>query len=361
MLPSDAFVWQRVWRPAVRDALAGGAPYFATWHVLAAEWPADGPPVLTDADWPLLLAHGHAAVPVIRIEGRIDGPRIALLANGIRGVLAAHAMPNAVLEIDHDAATSRLADYTGFLHAMRAVLPSGTRLWITALPSWIAAPGFPALAEAVDRLVLQVHAIDDPRLGLFSAPRALGFVRALTRRTRTPCEVALPAYGARVSDRSRGLSVSSEQPASDARPGLEIAADPVEVARFVAELERDPPDRLVGLVWFRLPVQGDVRAWGMSTLLHVARGSAPDGRAVVATRPVTPHGARQIVVSNAGGDDVALPRQIALPQDCLAADGLGQYVLEPGRLSLRGAGLLGGGASVLAGWMRCSGDVHADH
>ncbi len=359
-LPSDAFVWQLAWPPAVGRAVAEGTGVFATWHVLVAEVAASGQSALVRPDWTALLARGHSVIPVVRIEGRIDERRRGPLVDQVRGLLAGLPPSLRSVEIDHDAATAGLAVYAMFLRALRVALPPDTPIGITVLPTWIASPGFPALAEAADRLILQVHAVDDPRLGLFGADRALGFVRALAGRTRTPFQVALPAYGVRVASTGAGLAVSAEMPASDGARGQEIAADPAEVARFVAEIERDPPDRLSGLVWFRLPVAGDARAWGMATLRDVAAGRQPDGRALALTRRGRVAGASDILVVNAGTDDVVLPRHITLPQDCVAADGLGQYVLEPGRLSLLGAGLLGGRTSVLAGWMRCAGDVHAE-
>ena len=161
-------------------------------------------------------------MPVIRIEGPIEAARAAGLVAAIQGIVA--SLPPSLrtqLEIDHDSATARLAGYAAFLGALRSALP-GTRLFATALPTWLASPDFPAFAQAADVLILQVHSIDDPRLGLFDPARAARWVDALARRTSRPFLVALPAYGARAAATGgRLLAVSSEMHAMDGMAGME--------------------------------------------------------------------------------------------------------------------------------------------
>jgi hypothetical protein len=369
-LRSDAFIWQLAWTPALADAVAGQRRTFAVWHVLAADIPDAGSPVLARADWTALLAGGHAALPVIRIEGQLTPDRApGVLAAIVRLVAGLPPAVRAGVEIDHDAATGRLGGYAAFLRAMRASLPPGTALWATALPTWLGAPGFGRVADAVDRLVLQVHAADDPRLGVFDAGRALDAVRRLGRRAGTPFLVSLPAYGARVSVSEAGLRVASEAALLDGQAGAEMAASPDVVAGFLRRLRADPPDGLVGLVWFRLPVAGDRRAWGAATLRRVAEGAPLEAHVAVLARPARAAGVTDILVANTGATDGVLPRRIALPPGCVAADGLGQYVVDDETLVLRGAGapaeagLLPAGGVVPAGWMRCAphgaGDLHA--
>ncbi len=343
--------------------MRGNADLFATWHVLAAEIPSNDSPVLSQADWALVVAGGHPAVPVLRIEGHVTAERAPRLRAAILAVLA--GLPPELrrsVEIDHDAATSQLAAYAGFLRTLRQALPAGAQLSATALPTWLGSPDFAPFADSVDRLVLQLHSVDDPRLGLFRPARALDWTRALARRTRTPFLVALPAYGARISDGAGGLRVTSESALLDGEAGAEIAADPADVADFLERLRQDPPDTLQGIAWFRLPVDGDRRAWAAATLRAVLAGGEL-ARTTIATRPGDAPGVREILVANAGETDGALPRGIVLPTGCLAADGLGQYVIDGGRLVLRGAGggLLPPHSASLAGWMRCAdAGLHAE-
>jgi hypothetical protein len=352
----DAFIWQRRWTPALRAAVVAGGGNFGAWHVLVADIGAGGSVAVPGVDWDALRAAGHAVVPVVRIDGRIGAVRAPALLAALQGTLGRlpHGVRGAV-EIDHDCATARLAEYAAFLRAARAALPPGTQLAVTVLPTWLGARDFPQAAAAADTLVLQVHAIDDPALGLFDTARARHWVRALAARTDQPFLVALPAYGARVAAvQGRLVAVSAEQTAGDGAAGAEITADPAEVAKFLAWLGAAPPPGLRGVVWFRLATGDDRRAWSAATLRAVMQGGDMSGHAMVAMR-AGDAGATDIFVTNPGGVDVPVPLRIALPAGCVAADGIGQYVLDGFFLRARGHALLPAHEAVPAGWMRCGG------
>jgi hypothetical protein len=368
--PSDAFIWQRHWTPALRNAVSASGDFLKHWHVLAAEISRAGQLVPIHPDWPELTAGWHAAVPVIRIEGVVDGQpelpgRIAALAA---------TWPQAVrsaIEIDYDCPTARLPAYAAFLAALRHALPAKTQILATALPTWLASPDFSAVAGQADRLVLQVHAIDDPRLGLFSAARARRWVATIAQRSRRPFLIALPAYGAReaVTADHALLAVSGEAPGSDGAAGAEMTADPAEIAAFIAWLRQDPPDFLQGLVWFRLPTTQDRRAWSLQTLRRVAMGETPRPRIALRLQSGRADGVTDLLVVNDSDADGVLPETVQLPAGCKIADGVGQYRRDGAVLTRRGASLApGGGAllhardAVLAGWMRCgaaAGEQHA--
>jgi len=356
---SDAYVWQMRWTPGLARAIAGNDDLFQAWHVLAAEISAQDVTRIAGVEWSWTSAGGHAVVPVVRIEGRITPARVPGLLARIGAVRA--ALPDAArgrLEIDHDAATARLADYADFLRALRASLGPGTMLSVTVLPTWIASAPFGPVADAADLLVLQVHAIADPRTGLFDARAAAAWVVALGQRTTRPYLLALPAYGARVATGAHGqlLAVSAEMNAMDGAPGAEIAADPREVASLLEALRRDPPPGLRGMVWFRLPTENDQRVWSAATLRAVVRGAAHLPHIAVALRPGRISGVADVLVTNDGDVDGALPARVALPPSCAAADGVGEYAIDGDGLALRGHGMLRAHAAVLAGWARCMKD-----
>jgi hypothetical protein len=361
----DAYIWQRHWTPALADAIEANADLFGAWHVLAAEIPASGQVASMQADWTGVAAGRHAVVPVMRIEGQIEPGQIAHVVSEIVAVAATLPLPVRRLEIDHDSATSHLASYASFLTTLRSALGSGTILSITVLPTWLSSPDFHAVADAADLLVLQVHSINDPRVGLFDAGQAARWIQALSHRTRRPFLVALPTYGARVtaSPSGRLLAVSAEMHALDGEAGSEIAASPAAIVAFLDTLRRDPPDGFRGVVWFRLPTADDSRTWSAGTLRAVVGGRLPRPNIEVVARSRQPAGMSDIVVVNDGEIDGPLPQSVRLPTDCQAADGVGQYELDGIRLKLRGggSGLLRAHGAALAGWMRCGSTNEGPH
>ncbi len=333
--------------------------------MLAAELSRQGEFTTIAVDWPLLAGTGRAAIPVIRLDtspGRDASAlsrRIALLQAGLPPAM------RGAIEIDFDCPTARLAEYASLLHSLRGALAPGTTLTATALPTWLTASAFDQVATESDQLILQLHAIDDPRTGLFDPARARRWVTAFAARTSRPFMIALPAYGARADIAPDGtiVAVSAETPALDGQAGREMTADPAIVAAFLRRVNGDPPDRLRGIVWFRLPLPDDQRAWSMQTLRHVIHGDAAAPRMVVRTIPGWTRDVADIVISNDGDADGMLPDALQLPPGCGFADGLGQYGRNSDRLTQRGAGggLLRAGDTVLAGWMRCNGKVQAYH
>ena len=157
----------------------------------------------------------------------------------------------------------------------RPLLP----LSITALPAWLDSPELPALLSTVDSSVLQVHAVSDPRRGLFDPDQARQWAKAWSRITSKPFYLALPAYGVALLPGAGGAPVvESEVPIERGGKRRELLADPQQLSRLGSELRNDPPAHLAGLIWFRLPLASDRRAWSLTTLGAVARGDALDSR-----------------------------------------------------------------------------------
>jgi hypothetical protein len=241
-------------------------------------------------------------------------------------------------------------------------------LSITALPTWLGARELDGVLAATDEVVLQVHAVQDPHAGLFDAATARRWIEALSRRTAKPFRVALPAYGARVSWSADGRirAVESETPLLiDASAAVELIAPPQEVASLLRGLETARPARLAGIVWFRLPTDGDNRAWSLATWRAVIQGepltAQVEAQAVAGGQP----GLSDLLLVNPGDVDAELPRRIALPGGCGIADGVNGYGLAQTSdgpvLERRQPGLLHGHHQQTIGWMRCTaglGDIH---
>src|SRR5690606_34852696 len=127
-----------------------------------------------------------------------------------------------------------------------------------------------------DGSVLQVHAVAKPGDGLFDAAQALRWIRAYARVAPGPFRVALPAYATRVTQAADGriLAIESEAatlPTFDER-GRELVVDPRRVGVVLQRLHAAPPPRFDGVVWFRLPLASDRRAWSIATVRALAAG-----------------------------------------------------------------------------------------
>ncbi len=353
LLPSDAYVWQFQWSPALQRALSDGAPLVRHWRVLVAEEDATGRWRAVDGDWASVT---RPAVLVVRLDGRLTEGALDNVPARIAALIQSFPATVAGVEIDYDCGTGSLAGYARLLAAVRARLPASVPLSITMLPDWLRAPTLDTVMASVSETVLQVHAVQNPRLGLFDPAQARRWVEAMGRRSRKPFWLALPAYGARVSWGADGrlLAVESERPLLAGGETAELMASPTEVSAFLRGLQRDPPAHLAGIVWFRLPTEDDVRTWSPATWRAVVRGDpvVPTIRMVI--RAGGTPGASDILLENDGDIDAPVPASVLLPQACAAADGLNGYVLEDGgRLRRAQAGVLRAHQALAVGWTRC--------
>lgn len=362
-LPQDAYIWQRHWTPALGEAIRDSSELVGAWRVLAAESDPSGHLRPIDVDMAELRDGGHPIVFVIRIDGQLVHWDKALMLAQIENLIRSwkqEAGSVAGVEIDHDCGIARLTDYAAFLREARARLGGETQLSITALPAWLSSPNLDAVLAATDQVVLQVHAVLNPRDGLFDPQLALRWAERLAGRTTKPFRLAVPAYGSRVNRRQDGsiLSVESEIPRlSGGAATTELIASPEEVAAFVREIERQPLAHFAGITWFRLPSSDDNRAWSRSTWHTVLARASTDARVTSLVEPSETPGLSNLWLANQGDVDAHLPKIISLPKDCEAADGVNGYTIDydGGSPTLRRqqAGLVPAGQRQLIGWMRC--------
>jgi hypothetical protein len=364
-LSNEAYVWQRQWTPALAQAVQKNADVVHGWRVLAAELDGQGQWRVFSPDWNALAATDEPVVAVVRIEGQLAQWDEATLLSHVQNVVTGwrtHGLSFAGVEIDHDGATARLPAYAHFLARLRPVLHPGERLSITALPTWLSSADLDKVLAQVDEAVLQVHAVQSPRAGLFNAEQARAWLASFARHMHKPWRVALPAYGTRVSWDAQGrvAAIESERPTLVNGDGAsELFAEPATMQAFVASLDADPPRGLAGIVWFRLPTDDDARAWSTATW-----------RAVLARTPLKVSllaqvGGRRdapmhdLLLFNAGNADVPLPSLVRLDTACDLADGINGFELQRtthGLFLLRTqAGLLRAGQQLRIGWLRCQG------
>jgi hypothetical protein len=359
-LPHDAYVWQRTWTPKVIAAVHRSADLVRGWRILLAEADRAGRWTKVAIPWTDLGSASRPAVGVLRIDGRLDEGRMPALLDQITTVVDAASGRLSGVEIDYDCPTSKLATYARFLAALRARLPASLPLSITALPTWLSSPALERLALPLDELVLQVHAVDDPHRGLFNPTQAEAWSRSFARRVDRPFRVALPAYDVRVTwSRDGGLaSVEGEVPLlAGAAPGETLRAAPEAIVAFLHAMQRAAPDNLAGIAWFRLPSEGDRRAWSPETWRAVLTDRLPPAQLSASLVPAEANDLWTVTLSNDGAIDAVVPRQVRLDPACAMADGANGFRLAAGTpLALEGSGngRLRPHDTRIIGWARCT-------
>ncbi len=369
-LPNDAYIWQRVWTPAVSEAMRDSAVDIRAWRVLAAQTDRSGRLQMFRPDRQVLRESAKPVVLVVRIDGQLaawDESRLLADTEALWTDWQASGVQLAGLEIDHDCGTARLPAYAHYLAALRPLL-HGASLSITALPAWLHSPALENLLAQTDASVLQVHAVRDPHAGLFDGALALAWAREYAQRSAKPFWLALPDYGSRVSWDAQGqlVGVQSEGGmADDLDDSRELLAMPQQVADFLTQLRRAAPPGLAGIVWFRLPTAQDGRAWSMATWLAVLRGRPLDARVEASTRAGQAAGALDLLLDNPGELDAPLPARLILPPSCALADGVNGYALQRGHDTLiverQQQGLLPAHRQRVIGWARCASDKVVPH
>lgn len=360
---SQVYIWQRVWNDGHKAALRQSHGLFSTLRVLGLQiHPREGARIAR-VDTLLLQQDGRPVWLVVRLDGSLAQLDAAAILPQIQSIIArwrSAGVNLTAIEIDYDAPTSRLADYQHLLTSLRQALPSDVTLSITALPTWLSSPQLPALLAAVDSSVLQLHSVLSPQQGLFDPTLALRWSRLYAQISAHPFYLALPAYGsALISAPGQSALVESESPLGIVGEKQELSVAPQQIDAFTRALEELPPVNFAGIVWFRLPLDNDSRAWSLGTLEAVIRHqplttswqwlALPD-KASANTESTL----YELAIKNSGHIDAPLPEKITLQvEDCLAADGAGRYRFAEQTFYLTSPALLRAGKARTIGWARC--------
>ena len=302
-LPNDVYVWQRVWTEPLHQALEQHATPFSELVVLAAEVVGSGRSarvVRVPVDYAFLSQVNRPVGLALRV-GQLSGPDITaddraralgdLAASLIQEALTNHVRV-AELQIDFDCATAKLEGYGIWVKEVRRQI-APVPVIITALPAWLKHPAFKRLVQAVDGFVLQVHSLERPRghdapFNLCRPEVARHAVEQAARLGK-PFRVALPTYGYRLAFDAKGrwAGLSAEGSPRDWPADhviREVRADPNSMARLVREWTANRPATLRGVIWYRLPVEGDTLNWTWPTLAAVMAGEIPQSSLRSATR-----------------------------------------------------------------------------
>jgi hypothetical protein len=388
----EVYVWQRQQGAEVATALDAAKPLADGFNVLAAEvaWAGGQPVVSRFAPGYARLARLGRPVGLSLRVGTFPGPfaaddaptkTLAALVASLLAEARAAGLEASELQIDFDCAEAKLAGYRVWLGTLRQAVGK-TPLVFTALPVWLAHEAdFAALARAADGFVLQVHSLEKPTapdapIMLCDPARALAWA-AQAGRTGVPFRVALPTYGYRVAFDAAGkffaLAAEGPPPAWPAGTQVRVArADAVAMARLAHELEKAPPPNCAGVIWFRLPVEGDRLNWDIITLNTILRGETPAAKIIVAVEWSEP-GLAEIVAFNAGTTSEPPPARVAVrwppAERPLASDALGGFRLatRPGEAQMELAAatvppdaLLAPGQRRKLAWLRFAHEISLD-
>lgn len=383
-LTTEAYVWQQVRTPAVDDAVRRAGPELDGFYLQAANvvFALEGPKVRRfDMAWRAASETGKRVGIVLRIPSATGGlgsvPEHARVIGDLIGELQREAGRAGVqldeVQIDYDCPESKLEGYGGFLRELKAKGVGGDLIF-TALPSWLRRKEFRRLAGAADGYVLQVHVLEPPGKGETEAVvcdvRKARAALAEAERIGKMFRVALPTYrSVMVMDREeKPMNVISEgdpPPLPDGGRLVPGAANARELAGLVAELKAHPPRGLVGIVWYRLPVETDRMNWPWLTFLAVAEGRRSEARLEV-TLAEQAEGYVKVEIRNAGELPEPWPEAVRVRWKAgqfAGADGLNGYGMDVGaeerscvfRLVKRPLFDLAAGRSVTVGWVRVEG------
>ena len=376
-LPHQVYVWQRAWTAPVQSAVANRATNFSAVVFLAAEvtWNQGKPQVVRVAlDHEVLARCGRPVGLALRI-GSFSGPfqatgepaqTLCHLASDLVAEARRHQLLVAELQVDFDCAESKLEGYRVWLETLRETI-APVRLTFTALPSWLKHAEFGKLAETTGGYVLQVHSFERPKNA--AAPFVLcdpAAARAAVERAAQwgiPLWVALPTYGYVVAFDSAGrfIGLSAEGPAKTWPAGSqtrEVRADPVVLAGLVETWSRERPVVMHGIIWYRLPVAGEILNWRWPTLSKVMAGQVPQPSLRAEIRRPMPALA-EIEMANAGDADFSGPVVVAVrhpDRRLVASDGWdGFQVVETSPVAVqfrRADWRLAPGERRKIGWLR---------
>jgi len=371
------YVWQKQWNDGVRASLARADLHAASLMVLIGEVNATRGTLKLDSAFPDWQALAKCRAPVtlvlranVALSDLLQSDSRDTAVNFVCGAFAdsiAAGTDAGVsvrgLQLDYDCPSSKLGTYTQLVESIRAQF-SSYELSITTLPTWLRWNEFGDLVRKLSYYVLQVHSLDAPEtvedeITLCDTSRIPGYLRRASA-IGAPFYLALPTYGYRFTFDSTGkfVALAAEGPSGALQAGYRsrtVMADAEQIAKVVRALEQQPPHGLLGIAWFRMPVESDTLNWPWPALDAVRAGRAPETAVVASVRTPEP-GLYEVWVENKGDtaptDGIQISLRISL-RDMTAYDTHNGFESKPGD----GAILLTGPAprpegSTLAAWFR---------
>ena len=360
-MTQGASLWQRQWTESVRAAVQRFAtedsPLTGLTVCVAEIAPAapegGGTTIVRagDVDWALLAGLGRPVSLAVRVRtspGEIQPdqePATSLrrLVDEIFAKSAAAGLKPSEIQVDFPCPTTQLRGYAGVLAALRAAHP-GVPFCPTVDPAWLASEEFAPLARAAGGFILQPHqwerigADRRPPTTLCDPVETVNVVRQAAR-VGVPFRVSLPTYGYRlvldaedrlVSATAEGPRLERQRPPPGGHERL-LLADAGEMARLVRGWNEARPTALRGVLWDRLPVEGERLNWPWPALRAVAAGRVPRPKIRWELSLPGESEQRELALRNEGEADAILPPTLAVscPAEPLAVEAINGYEVVP--------------------------------
>ena len=375
----EVYLWQRDWTPSVTSTLLQHSENFSGIAVLAAEisWKKNSPVIFrTNPDYHAMRCAGKPVVITLRIgkapnlfsEMHDDTKKIISLSQSLISDFNHNGIRISEIQIDYDCAESKLGDYRFLVKKIRDANPD-VPLAITALPCWLDNNSFKHLIDLCDIYVLQVQslerpAIDNPAFMLCDPEKAIRAVEKAGRLGRR-FRIALPTYGYLTFFDKNGkfLGLSAEgSPLNwpERITTCEVRSDPEAISELVIKWTECRPSMMNGIVWFRMPVDGDRLNWSWKTLSAVMAGRNPSPHLSVVNRNPGCELA-EIELSNNGDNDFCGPVSVGIRWDksrVISSDALRDFEMkssESGSISFKSLSnelRIVPGAKKSVGWAR---------
>jgi hypothetical protein len=276
------YIWQQMWSDNVVTAVTAEASG-TDLYPLVCVVPSAGHGLLVNIPWNRLPHDDYSYTPVIRIPLRaFRREDISDELDRITQTLISSMEPVELkkIQFDLDCPERLLSEYLKLVQSYRRKYPA-LRLSITALPSHLKHGIFHKLAASADYYVLQVHGIEIPETSVSKAELLNMSVvqKALCQAdaVNLPYRVALPCYAYELNfdpGSKNFLFLTAEKPAGhfDALK-MRSAARNEDLIELIDIIHRSQVAK--GVIWFRLPVEGDRLCLPRKTIAEIQSGVLP--------------------------------------------------------------------------------------
>ena len=363
-LTHGAFLWQRQWTEPVGAAVQRFASEDSPLTSLTVCVAEIGPPAAGgagativragDVDWARLASLGRPVGLAVRVRtppgeavrpDREPATALRRVVDDIFAKGAAAGLKPSEVQVDFPCPVAQLRGYAEVLAALRAAHP-GQTFCPTVDPAWLASEEFAPLVRAAGGFILQdphpwerAGGADRRPPTRLCNPVETADAARRAARVGVPFRVSLPTSGYRlvldaegrlVSAAAEGPRLERQRPPPGGHERL-LLADAGEMARLVRDWTEARPAALRGVIWDRLPVEGERLNWPWPALRAAAAGRVPRPKVRWELSAPGEREQRELALHNDGEADAILPPTLAVscPLEPLAVEASNGYEVVP--------------------------------